>query len=308
MVSPMRVLAQSDIAWYGRCPLESRLRECEERLASCAQLQRASANACMAALARRECAESSSEAARHVLVALEEQERRCRCQGSSAGCNSLRLSWEAKLRGLEEKREAAAAALAGALANLEREHSQEALEREQLRRSILESRAAFQVLDQLRGTEMRRQFSCPEIQVQPRHASASCASRVKSPRSPGGLETAARSPRISRSPQLSGPEGDRVSRRVSDAATGPPRSPGPSTRVVARATPGRRELRRPSPGRPQSPRGRRAGAAKAPASGRSRSAASAVASHLKLRQLLTQRLEEAPLITEVVAPAGRGGA
>lgn len=131
----------------------NQLREVERQLAACAHLQSAHERAYGAASARHEKSEAAAVAAQRTLASLEEQERRCRAQGSGIAGQSMRLSWEVKLRQLEEKRQAAEEHLRSVESELERERRNEQVARDHVRRSIMEARSCFQSLDQLRGTD-----------------------------------------------------------------------------------------------------------------------------------------------------------
>lgn len=134
-------------------PLVSERALCEDRLAASAHVQRKAHNAYVAASARLEKSDACVEAAQITLDSLAEQERRCRGQGTSIVGSSMRKNWEVKIQSLEERRETAEEALAAAVAEAERDRRDERSAQELVRKSILESRATFYTLEQLRSTE-----------------------------------------------------------------------------------------------------------------------------------------------------------
>lgn len=191
-------------------PLVSVRSVCEDRLAASAKIQRKAHDAYVTASERLEKSEANLEAARSTLDSFAEQERRCRIQGTSMVGGSMRKNWEAKIQGLEERREMAEEALAVAVSEAERDRRHERSAQESVRRSILESRASFHTLDQLRSTQKNSASSAVSLPSRWRapiagtpngEAESTPGSRkIISPRSSprrgeqGGSPTAAQSP------------------------------------------------------------------------------------------------------------------
>lgn len=118
-----------------------------------AHFQRKAHSAYAAASDRRHKAEECVDVAQAALDSLAEQEKRRRGQKTSVAGSSMRKQWEAKIQNLENRRVAAEKGLAAAAEEANQERRGERSAHELVRKSMLESRAMFHTLDQLRSKD-----------------------------------------------------------------------------------------------------------------------------------------------------------
>lgn len=133
---------------------EARLQEYEQKLYSSASQRRRVLTAQMAAQSGVLEEEEAVEAAQRVVSALEVQERRLRAEAAGmAGSSSQRLkdSWEAKLRAIEDKKEAAIGVAREARERLESERQAVDIARQQLRTEKHVASIAVEAVTRQRG-------------------------------------------------------------------------------------------------------------------------------------------------------------
>lgn len=146
---------------------EAGVRAFEQRLAQCAQSRRRFARDCESAQRGASEAEIIVETTERLLVSLEEQERRCRAEAScvaSSNSTSLRKSAEARLRILQEKKEAAAQELRMARERIEAEKRNALVAKRKLR---LEQQAASSAMEAISRQRDRVRAAVPQQQAAP---------------------------------------------------------------------------------------------------------------------------------------------